>query len=156
MDAMDKELGTRYYRLALSAAAQRNLSSAVLYARYACLFDGGRRNAAKLLELCLYELGEAAGGEDDGLEAVRALAKKKDWRAAARAARTIPHQSVRILNIQGCLWAAARDHTQAADCFARALAKDRDNRLAAAGLAELARRPKPLWKILEALYERLL
>jgi tetratricopeptide (TPR) repeat protein len=149
MDVMDKELGTRYYRLALSAAAQRNLSSAVLYARYACLFDGEHRDAAKLLDLCLYELGEQVDGEsvDDGLEAVRVLAEKKKWRAAAKAARIIPRQSVRLLNIQGCLWAAAKDHAKAAGYFAKALAKDRDNRLAVAALAELARRPKRFWQI---------
>jgi tetratricopeptide (TPR) repeat protein len=151
---MNRELGTRYYRLALSAAAQRNLSSAQLYARYACLFDGDHEDAAKLLDLCLYELGESAGGEaeglDDGLGSVRALAEKKQWRAAAKAAGAVPRQSVRVLNIQGCLWAAADCYAKAAGCFAKALAKDRDNQLAAAALADLAQRPQGFWKILRA------
>jgi tetratricopeptide (TPR) repeat protein len=168
---MDKELGTRYYRLALSAAAGRKLSSAVLYARYACLFDGEHQDAAKLLDLCRYELGELTDGEsaDDGLDSqaaqaastipslqnetaglaeVHALVEKKKWRAAAKAARTIPHQSVRLLNIQGCLWVAAKDYAKAVDYFARALTKDQDNRLAAAGLTDLAQRPKRFWQIL--------
>jgi tetratricopeptide (TPR) repeat protein len=147
---MNQELGTRYYRLALSAAAQRNLGSAAVYARYACLFDGEHQDAAKLLDLCLYELGEQADGEsaDDGFGTVRALAEKKQWRAAAKAARTIPHQSVRLLNIQGCLWAAAKDYAKAADYFAQALARDQDNRLAAVCLEDLAQRPRRFWQIL--------
>jgi tetratricopeptide (TPR) repeat protein len=163
---MNKELGTRYYRLALSAAAQRNLSSAVLYARYACRFDSEHQDAAKLLHLCRYELGEQMDGEnaddglnlraaqtdgesvDDGLGTVRALAEKKKWRAAAKAAMTIPHQSVRLLNIQGCLWAAAKNYAKAADYFARALTRDQDNRLAAVCLVDLAQRPRRFWQIL--------
>jgi tetratricopeptide (TPR) repeat protein len=166
---MDKELGTRYYRLALSAAVQRKLSSAVQYARYACLFDGDHEDAAKLLDLCRYELGEQAEGEsaDDGfglqaaqaagtipplqneaagLAAVRALVEKKKYRDAAKAARAIPHQSVRLLNIQGCLWAALKDHIKAADYFARALTGDQDNRLAALCLVDLVQRPRPFWQ----------
>jgi hypothetical protein len=151
---MNKELGTRYYRLALSAAARRKLSSALLYARYACLFDGEHQDAARLLDLCRYELGETADGAgadsgvDKGLAEVRALAEKKQWRAAAKAAKAIPRQSVRVLNIQGCLWAKAKSYAKAAGCFARALAKDSDNRLAAAALADLAQRPRRFWKIL--------
>jgi tetratricopeptide (TPR) repeat protein len=154
---MHKELGMRYYRLALSAAARRKLSSALLYARYARLFDGEHGDAAKLLDLCLYELGETAGiGGIDGdthadLAAIRALAEKKQWRAALKAARAVPRQSVRVLNIQGCLWAEVKSYAKAADCFARALAKDRDNRLAAAALADLAQRPNRFWKILKGI-----
>jgi hypothetical protein len=101
--------------------------------------------------------------EDAGLAAVRALAEKKEWRAAAKAARIIPHQSVRLLNIQGCLWAAAKDHAKAADYFARALTRDQDNRLAAVCLADLARQaPRRFWQILrdgvvkfwETMYEK--
>jgi hypothetical protein len=151
---LGRDLGARYYRLALSAAAARNLSGAVLYARYAVLLDRGHRNAAKLLELCLRELGEPGGAEifpetpDGPLEKVRLLAAEKRWREAARAARDIPGQNARVLNIQGCLWALAKDTAKGADYFVRALGKDRFNRLAAEGLAELIRKRKPFWNIL--------
>ncbi|MDR3171512.1 MAG: hypothetical protein LBU17_07790 [Treponema sp.] len=147
---MNQELGVRYYRLALAAASQRDLSGAVVYARYAGLFDAEHQDAAKLLRLCLYELGEPGGEEppDDRFEAVRALAEQKKWRAAARVAQSIPHQSVRILNIQGCLFAVAKRYSKAADYFAKALTKDRDNRLAATSLVELTLRRKRFWEIL--------
>jgi tetratricopeptide (TPR) repeat protein len=127
----------RYYRLALSAAVRRDLSGAVIYARYACLLAPENEDAAKLLELCLYELGENSSGEvaDDGFDQVRALAAQKKWRKAEQAARAIPHQSVRVLNIRGCLLAAAKRYAQAAGCFAAAMNKDRFNRLASAGFA---------------------
>jgi tetratricopeptide (TPR) repeat protein len=151
-------LGRRYYRLALSAAARRDLRSAVLYARYASTLDPGQANAVKLLDLCRYELGEGGGTEDEGLEKedlgkedlgkVRLLAAEKKWREAARTARAVRRQSVRVLNIQGCLWALAKDYTNAADCFAQTLGKDRLNPLAAEGLAELTRKQKPFGNIL--------
>jgi tetratricopeptide (TPR) repeat protein len=159
---MNEELGLRYYRLALSAAGRRDLTNAVVYARYACLLDPQHSDAAALLGLCLYELGESEAprsadapviGEAqditaDALERVRSLMEQKKWRAAARAARAIPHQSVRILNIQGCIFAGAKRYALASDCFAKALAKDRGNRLAAEALAELAPRRKRFWGIL--------
>jgi tetratricopeptide (TPR) repeat protein len=137
----------RYYRLALSAAVRRDLSGAAIYARYACLLDPENEDAAKLLELCLYELGEVA---DDGFDQVRALASQKKWRKAEQAARAIPRQSVRVLNIRGCLLAAAKRYAQAADCFAAVLNKDRFNRLAADGFvtanfAQTAARRKWFW-----------
>jgi tetratricopeptide (TPR) repeat protein len=134
------EPGTRYYRLALFRAVQRDLSGAAVYARYACLLDPSHDDAAKLLELCLHEL-----GEEDDLERVRVLAEQKKWRAAARAASAIPHQSAAALNIRGCLWALAKRYNKAADCFAQALLKDRGSRLAAAGFAETAPRRKRFW-----------
>ena len=152
--ALGRDLGARYYRLALSAAASRNLSGAVLYARYAVLLDREHQNAEKLLGLCLRELGESGGAESfpensDGLlEKVRFLAAEKKWREAARVARDIPRQSARVLNIQGCLWALAKDTAKGADYFIRALGKDRFNHLAAEGLAELIRKRKPFWNIL--------
>jgi tetratricopeptide (TPR) repeat protein len=137
-------LGTHYYRLALFRAVQRDLSGAVVYARYACLLDPSRGDAARLLELCLYELGEQFPAEE-GLERVRVLAEQKKWLAAAKAAGAIPHQSAAVLNIRGCLLAAAGRYNKAADCFARALLKDRGSRLAAAGFAETAPRRKRFW-----------
>jgi tetratricopeptide (TPR) repeat protein len=139
------DLEKRYYRLALSAAVRRDLSGAAIYARYVCLVDPENGDAAKLLELCLYELG--VGGADDGFDQVRAVVAQKKWRKAEQAAQAISHQSVRVLNIRGCLLASAQRYAQAADCFATALSKDRFNRLAAAGFTETAaQRRWFLWK----------
>ncbi|MDR0377580.1 MAG: hypothetical protein LBH70_07285 [Spirochaetaceae bacterium] len=153
--------GRRYYRLALSAAARRDLSGAAICARYAVMLDPEHRDAAHLLQLCLRELGEPGGMaglpedsekgiefEQDSLEQVRLLAAKKKWRKAAQAARSVPQQSARILNAQGCLWALAGNPAKAADCFAQALGKDRGSRLAAEGLAELSPKRKWFWGIL--------
>ncbi|MDR2247189.1 MAG: hypothetical protein LBE17_11070 [Treponema sp.] len=164
LHAISRGLGARYYRLALSEAVRRNLSGAAIYARYAALLDPEHRNAVHLLRLCRDELGESGGTEAfpeesrteltipadsrEGREKIRLLVAGKKWRAAARAARALPHQSVRVLNIQGCLWALAGNRPKAADCFAQALRKDRFNRLAAEGLAELLPKRKFLWGIL--------
>ncbi|MDR2445501.1 MAG: hypothetical protein LBD44_06170 [Spirochaetaceae bacterium] len=152
-----RTLGSRYYRLALGAAAVRDLSRAVQYAWYAALLDHENPNVVKLLQLCRDELGEAGGTgafpeyADHRLERVRTLAAEKKWRDAARAARAIPNQSVRVLNIQGCLWALAKDYTKGSDCFALALGKDRSSRLAAEGLAELSAKRKRFWNILRGI-----
>ena len=154
---LSRTLGTRYYRLALGAAASRDLSRAVLYAGYAVLLDHENPGAAKLLRLCRHELGEDGGTEDfprytdHSLEAVRVLAAEKKWREAARAAHALHDQSVRVLNIQGCLWTLAKDYAKGADCFALALGKNRSSRLAAEGLAELAPKRKSFWDILRGL-----
>ena len=162
---MNGELAVQYYRLALSAAARRDLSSAALYARSACLLGGGQENAARLLGLCLYERGELAeaqnvlssfpelaatireecGAMENGFERIGSLVRQKKWRGAMRGARLIPHQSVRILNIQGCLCALAGDNGKAARFFAKALQKDCGDRLALAGLMEAVNRKKRLW-----------
>ncbi|MDR1933732.1 MAG: hypothetical protein LBQ57_13025 [Spirochaetales bacterium] len=162
---MNDELGARYYRLALCVASRRDLSGAALYAWYACILDPQRTDAVFLLGLCLYELGypdaqryfpagfPAPAGEEcaameEGLRRVRDLAARKKWKAAARAAEALPHQSVRALNIQGCLFALAERYTKAADCFAMAREKDRGSGLAQAGLEETLRRRKRLWGLL--------
>jgi tetratricopeptide (TPR) repeat protein len=148
---MSGEFETRYYRrhyrLALAAAQRRDLNNAALYARYALALNPNHEGAAKLLELCLDELGESAAGETvgDGLGRVRELAEQKKWRAAEKAAQAVPRRSVRILNIRGCLLAAAKRYAQAADCFAKALMMDRCNALAAEGLAETAAQRKWFW-----------
>ncbi|MDR1047324.1 MAG: hypothetical protein LBL64_06075 [Treponema sp.] len=151
-------LGIRYYRLALSAAVRRDLTAAVLYARYALLFAPENPGAVTLLRLCCNELGEAEEAGPayifqspnlaEGLEKVSRLAAEKKWRDAARAAGALPRQSVRILNISGCLWALAKDYAKAADFFAQALNRDRGSRLAAKGLAESTLKRKPFWNIL--------
>ncbi|MDR1175121.1 MAG: hypothetical protein LBK83_06605 [Treponema sp.] len=132
----------RYYRLALLAALRRDLSVAALYASYALAFNAEHAGAAKLLELCLDELGEAACGNNapDGLEMVRVLAGQKKWSAAEKAAQALPRQSVRVLNIRACLFAAEKRYAQAADCFAKALTMDHGNVLAAEGFAGTALR----------------
>jgi tetratricopeptide (TPR) repeat protein len=128
----------RYYRLALAAAQRRDLSGASLYARYALALNPEHEGAAILLSLCLDELGEAVCDTPDALEKVRVLAGQKKWREAEKAAKSIPRQSVRILNIRACLLAAAKRYVGAASCFAKALAMDRGNALASEGLAEVA------------------
>jgi hypothetical protein len=160
LHTLNQSLGARYYRLALGAAVERDLSRAMLDARCACELDGEHENAARLLSLCRYEKGEGCGAEDfpedsgDCLESVRRLTADKKWREAALAAQAIPHKSVRVLNIEGCLWALAKDYTKGASCFARALGKDRSSRLAAEGLAELATRRKRFGIFLGGFYEK--
>jgi tetratricopeptide (TPR) repeat protein len=134
-------IGRRYYLLGLAAAKQRNLTAALHYVSFANILDPGLRDAVRLAEICWHELGEAQEPERFTI-----LAGQKKWKAAALAAKREPHQSVRLLNIQGCLWALAKHYTRAADCFARALAKDRGNRLAVDAIAELGRRRKYFWR----------
>jgi tetratricopeptide (TPR) repeat protein len=164
LHTISRGLGTRYYRLALSEAVRRNLRGAVIYARYAAMLDPEHRNAVQLLRLCRYELGESDDtkafpeeslaeltihtNSEESLEKIKLLGAEKKWREAARAVRVLPHQSVRVLNMQGCLWALAGNRPKAADCFAQALRKDRFNRLAAEGLAELPPKRRFLWGIL--------
>jgi tetratricopeptide (TPR) repeat protein len=152
-DTLRRNLGGRYYRLALAAAARRNLSGAVIYARYALMLETEHEDAAKLFLLCRRELGEPGGIEgfteaaETCLEKAKILAAGKKWRQAAQAVRAVSVQSVRILNVQGCLYALAGDYTVAAGCFAQALRKDRGNRLAAECLAELTPKRKRFWNI---------
>jgi tetratricopeptide (TPR) repeat protein len=135
---MMAEMGERYYRLGLGAAKRRDLNAAIAYADFASALDPGHGDAARLGEICRRELGEAE--KEPEIEGIALLAKQKKWKAAAKAAKNIPCQNVRLLNMQGCLWALAKRYARAADCFAGALAKDRGNLLAAEALAELGRR----------------
>jgi tetratricopeptide (TPR) repeat protein len=144
-----------YYRLGLMAARRRDLKGAALYARYALALNVEHGGAAKLLEICLEELGESASGGNapngsetpaGPLAAIRALVEKKKWRAAEKIAELLPIQSVRILNIRGCLLAAAKSYARAAACFAKALTMDRFNSLAAEGFAETSRPGAFIWK----------
>jgi tetratricopeptide (TPR) repeat protein len=166
-------LGRRYYRLALAAAKRRDLTAALRYADFACILDPEHGDAAyrqaapysedashledishlgdishledalRLAEICRHELGETC---EQALEQIGLLVRQKKWKTAAREAGTASHQSVRLLNIQGCLWALAKRYALAADCFTRALAKDRGNILAVDALAELGRRRKYFWR----------
>lgn len=149
----------QYYKLALSAAAEGNLSRAVAYARYALLFDGSEENAARLLCLCLYETGEteqAAGllplfpdlesevnleraENAETYKKIRRLAKRGKWRRAYKIARTLGRRSVRVLMIRGCILAASKRYGKAARVFAKALKKDKGSIAAAAYLSEAAR-----------------
>jgi tetratricopeptide (TPR) repeat protein len=154
---MNGEIARYYYRIALGAAKRRDLSAACAWAKYALLLDDGQEGAAALLEICRRERGgpECEQDEAGGLAEIRRLAGQKKYAAAARAAERIPRQSVRILNIRGCLFAAAGRYERAADCFTRALMRDRSNRLAMDALAELNRRRKPFWKLWQKNTERI-
>ncbi|MDR3301864.1 MAG: hypothetical protein LBT01_04940 [Spirochaetaceae bacterium] len=150
---MNRDLGRFYYRLALGAAARRDLKTALAYAHYACLLDSEHEDAAKLLAICRHE----TEAPDLALDQVRQLAGQEKWLEAAQAAQGIqavqktPQQSVRLLKIQGCLFAIAGQDAQAKACFAKALEKDGSDRLAASVLAELGRQKKPflpaLWGV---------
>ena len=222
------EVAECYYRLALSKAVRRDLSGAVRFARNTCLLNENHEKAARLLELCLYELGEentvlndvnklksarmkqtifgkvadiqkkgieqtnteqkypgisvdarrevieqtrmkqvALGKAADTkrgnneqtrtkqtplekpidiskeiIERISVLAQQRKWRKALRLVSSIPHQSVRVLNIQGCLYACAQRYKRAARLFSDALEKDHANLLAAKGLIESTQRQK--------------
>jgi hypothetical protein len=152
------EIARRYYRLGLAAAKRRDLTAALRYAYFACILtpEGGdesgpqdtARDAMRLADLCRHELGEVRG---PAFEQIGLLVKRKKWAAAARAARAASDQSVRLLNIQGCLWALARRYAPAMDCFASALAKDRGSAFAADALAETGRRRNCLWRFFVSL-----
>ena len=135
-------MGGRYYRLGLAAARRRDLRAALAYAEFARLLDPEHEDAARLAEICRVELGEAGEVREPELEGIRLLAGKKKWKAAALAAKGLSRQSVRLLNIEGCLWALAKRRGSAADCFAQALERDRGDALAAKALAQLGRRRK--------------
>jgi hypothetical protein len=74
------------------------------------------------------------------MQQVRGLAQRKKWRKAARLALTIPHRNVRVLNIQGCLFACAKQYELAARSFSEALERDCANQLATKGIIECAQR----------------
>jgi tetratricopeptide (TPR) repeat protein len=145
--SMNAKIAARYYRLGLASARRRNLSAALRYASCAWLLDPGHDDAARLVEICRYELdGNIEEAREPSFERLGVLVGKKSWKAAAKAVRHVPHQSVWLLNVQGCLWALAKRYARAADCFARALAKDRGNVLAADALAELGQRRTCFWR----------
>jgi tetratricopeptide (TPR) repeat protein len=129
-----------YYRLGLAAAKRRNLSAALAYAEFSRLLAPEHGGAARLAEICRIELGEAGEIFESEPGRLGLLAGQKKWKAAARAAKRLSPQTVRLLNIQGCLWVLAKRYGPAADCFTRALAKDRGNALAAEALVRLGPR----------------
>ena len=135
------ELAHRYYRLALSKAAQRDLSGAAQFARRACTLDESHENAARLLNLCLHELGVLSAGPEDEIKQISDAVQQRKWRKALRLAKALPQRSVRVLNIQACLYACARKHKKATQAFAKAQEKDTSNQLAIAGLGALGRSP---------------
>lgn len=147
------ETDARYYRLALVLAKRRDLSAAAEYARHALRINGQNELARTLLGLCLYELGEPGAAQDaaeyadaqDDLKRAD-LIRRNSWRKAARIMRSIPHQSVRVLNAQGCLFAAAGRYAKAERFFAKALEKDRGNSLASECLTETVKLRK-LWSL---------
>lgn len=140
-----KGLGHRYYRLALSAAKCGDLSGAARLAHCAVSLDGEQDKARRLLGICLLELGDTANAASilaecpeladkarethertkAGLGEVEQLVRRGKWRAALKAAGKIPHQSVRLLNIRGCILAGAKRYARAGRLFALAEEKDR-------------------------------
>jgi tetratricopeptide (TPR) repeat protein len=144
-----REIARRYYRLGLAAAKRRDLTAALRYALLSDVLspkDGDNschEDAARLAEICRSELGDT---RDPAFERIALLVKQKKWVVAARAAGAVSDKSVKLLNIQGCLWALAGRYAPAMDCFGKALAKDRRSILAADALAELARRRKSFWR----------
>ena len=148
------DLAGRYYRLGLAAAKRRDVSLALRCAERACVLEALARNGAppdsgaqRLAEICRYELGGERGAfENAAMERAGVLAGQKKWRAAAEAAESVSRPSARLLNIQGCLWALANRRGRAADCFTKALAKDRGNRLAADALVETGKRRIYFWR----------
>jgi len=143
---MIDDLAVSYYRLALSAAAQRDVSAAAMFARYACMLNQNHENAAKLFGLCMNELGYFETDSSEVLMGIRALAGQKKWREALNRAKSNHNNSVRMLNIQGCLYACAKRYGKAARFFSKALEKDRGNRLATACLAEVTRLRCGFWR----------
>jgi hypothetical protein len=138
-------IARRCYRLGLGAAKRRDLRAALNYASLARSLDPGHDGAARLAEICRCELD---GAEEPALEGLMPLIRQKKWKAAAAAAERLPHQSVWLLGIEGCLWALAKRYNSAICCFTGVLARDRGNLLAANALAELGRRQKSFWRSL--------
>jgi hypothetical protein len=137
------DIARRYYRLGLAAAKRKDLSAAFRYAVFACILDPEHGGAAHLAEICRYELNEAW---ESAFGRFGPLVERKKWAEAARVIGSVSERSVRLLNIQGCLWALAKHYVPAMDCFAKALAKDRGNIFAAEALAEIVRRRKCFWR----------
>jgi tetratricopeptide (TPR) repeat protein len=130
----------RYYRLGLAAAKRRNLGAALAYADFSRALAPEHEGAVRLAEICRTELGEPGEIPEPELDRICLLAAQKKWKAAALAAKALSPQTVRLLNIRGCLWALAKRYGPAADCFTKALAKDRGNALAADALVCLCPR----------------
>jgi tetratricopeptide (TPR) repeat protein len=139
------KIAERCYRLGLVAAKRRNLRDALDYADIACAMAPSHYGAARLAEICRYEIGAAKDAGQAALERLLSLVRQNKWKAAAEEAKRLPCQNVWLLNIQGCLWALAKQYDSAIDCFAGALVKDRGNLLAASALVELSRRPRSFW-----------
>ena len=155
-----------HYLIALSAASERDLSRAAMHARFSHMLCATEK-ASHLAKLCMEELGETPGRPvrlinvggmalvahtpraDDGLAGIRSLVKDRKWLAAACQAKALPKQSVRVLNMRGCIYAQARLYGKAIECFSKALEKDCGNRLAIEGLAEAIRRRREFWRFYE-------
>ncbi|MDR1531760.1 MAG: hypothetical protein LBS62_06195 [Clostridiales bacterium] len=118
-----------YYRLALAAAARRDISCALSYAP---LMDMSDAKAAKLMEICQTELGKIP-------PELAELVRRREFRAVLRALRTC-YKSVRVLNLEGCLLAIGGRYGSAAKCFASALARDHGNIFARDCLMEVSMR----------------
>lgn len=161
-----EELGHRFYLLALSSAKRGDLSDAARLAYCALSLDSKQDKARRLLGICLYEFGDTQNAASilaqipelsdaareahertvDGLSTVAQLIRRGKWRQALKAAENIPHQSVRLLNIRGCILAGEKRYVKAGRLFALAEEKDRGGHNAPGYLRETAKRVKFFWE----------
>ena len=159
---MNSYLSYDYYRMALFCARYNDLSRAVTLARNAICLDPDDERPRRLLGLCLYEMGYMDGAEKallifpelyrqvvdeheltrEAIEKIRILVAAKKIRKAKTRARKIQNQSVRVLNIRGCLLAASKRYGKAAKIFTRALKKDSGDKTALTGIMEVCKKRK--------------
>jgi len=142
---MTEDIAVCFYRIALSAAVRHDLNSAVEYCRLAILFDESHKNAIKLLSICLHELGYSDHDDADDIQMIKTLSMQKKWREAVRLTKKSSNRSVRMLNIQGCLYSCARLYGRAVRSFSEALSKDCGDQQAVACLAEATRLRDSFW-----------
>lgn len=112
--------------------------------------DAVRREAGEMRET----LARDADKTRETLARAAALNRQGKWRKALRTTQPL-RPTARILNIQGCLYAAAKRYPAASTCFARALAADTGNPDAARYLRAISERlpHKPtLWSLLRGIH----
>jgi hypothetical protein len=81
-----------------------------------------------------------------GLDEAEQFARRGKWRTALKTVEKIPHQSVRLLNIRGCILAGAKRYARAGKLFAAAMEKDAGSRAASTYLRETAKREMSFWE----------
>jgi tetratricopeptide (TPR) repeat protein len=161
------DIGRILFLLALSAAKNGDLTTASLFAARSAQLLDEPKDALRLWVICQYELGGSVSSSliyfendhefldglgdsikltDAGLDAVRAHIARGKWRLALKAAESIPHQSVRVLNIRGLILASAGRYAAAAKLFSAAFEKDRGGHAAPMYLKESVGKMNAIWK----------
>ncbi len=154
-----KEIDGVYYRLGLAKAKNGDLSEAICYARISLGFNPENERAKKLLEICLRETGDTncfktrqdvEKGPSDALKSLKSIMERFEGQNALARVLTrlramsvinvIAEDSVRDLNIKACACALIGDYKKAARFFAKALWRDKGNRLAFKGLRQVCER----------------